>query len=590
MLNEMPQKTNNLSLLKLLPEPHSAWHKIFGKLADKLLGIRHLDYLYQQHQFAGLSAEAFCEKFIEVFKLTSEFTTPLNLPKDKPLVIVANHPFGGLEGVLLTYFLAQQRPDLKVLANQGLSIFSELHEKFIFTNPLKASAKGNVTSLKKCHQHLKSGGALLLFPAGRVSYYQQSTQAISDHRWHRSAAQLIENNQADVLPLYIAGQNRAIFYRLGRIYFRFRLLMLIREMIAAKGKTIRFYAGKIMQHQDLNALSKYNPQQISDRLQLLTYLQNPAYNYPWPVQSTPDLQPLAEPSRKADMHAEVLALSKQNQNLINFKNFVVCYAQGNQIPACLAQIRRLREATFRSWDEGSGAPQDGDDFDYSYTHLFIFDSASEDIVGAYRMGQTDKIDTLYLANMFNFSAQFINQQAPCLEMGRSFVVANQQKSYHALLLLFKGIGRFVCRFPQYKTLYGTVSLSTQYQPLSIKLIESFLIEGPNRSATAICPFEHPAPKALEQFFLVNDKDINTLEWLVKQIEPDGKGLPVLLKQYHQLGAKFHALGLDPNFATTPGLLLSVYLPDAPQKLLKLYLGDDYTRYCHGVTDVHANQQ
>jgi hypothetical protein len=61
-------------------------------------------------------------------------------------------------------------------------------------------------------------------------------------------------------------------------------------------------------------------------------------------------------------------------------------------------------------------------------------------------------------------------------------------------------------------------------------------------------------------------------------EADGKDIPILAKQYQKLGAKFHALGIDTSFNHTPGLLLSVHLPSAPEKLLKLYLGDTYQRY------------
>lgn len=66
--------------------------------------------------------------------------------------------------------------------------------------------------------------------------------------------------------------------------------------------------------------------------------------------------------------------------------------------------------------------------------------------------------------------------------------------------------------------------------------------------------------------------------LLKGIEPDGKDVPILLKHYSKLGAVFHCLGIDKSFNDTPGLLLSVDLPNAPEKLLKLYMGERWQEY------------
>ena len=75
-------------------------------------------------------------------------------------------------------------------------------------------------------------------------------------------------------------------------------------------------------------------------------------------------------------------------------------------------------------------------------------------------------------------------------------------------------------------------------------------------------------------YLTNNKvDLSQLSALIKGVEQDGKDIPILLKQYYKMGAVFHCLGIDSNFNQTPGLLLSVHLPEAPLKLLKLYLGD-----------------
>ena len=86
---------------------------------------------------------------------------------------------------------------------------------------------------------------------------------------------------------------------------------------------------------------------------------------------------------------------------------------------------------------------------------------------------------------------------------------------------------------------------------------------------------HPEVK---DFINAEPLELSQLSALVMGIEQDNKDIPVLLKQYHKLGAKFHCTGIDLNFNHTPGLLLSVDLPSAPDKLLTLYLGNDKNKY------------
>ncbi|MBL4900570.1 MAG: hemolysin, partial [Colwellia sp.] len=199
------------------------------------------------------------------------------------------------------------------------------------------------------------------------------------------------------------------------------------------------------------------------------------------------------------------------------------------------------------------------------------------------IGQTDRLQKqgglaqLYLSQMFNFNKDFISQQEPCLEMGRSFIIASEQKNYHSLLLLWKGIGAYVCQNPRYRTFYGTVSLSKQYDPRSVTIIEKAMVKA-SAGVTAKTAFTGQLHPEVTQFIKNNTVELNELSVIISAIEKDGKGIPVLLKQYHKLGANFHCMAIDTNFNQTPGLLLSVHFPSAPQRLLKLYLGDNKADY------------
>lgn len=593
----LPQELSNanihgkyeISLKHFLPENSPRWKHWIASVMDSITGIRRLNQIYKQHEVAGLPASEFLQNLLNMMQWKVELHPAefSKVPTMGSCILVANHPYGGLEGVLLAKLIGSIRPDIKILANLALEIFPELSPYFIFTNPLKPGAYGNLTSIRQCQQHLRKGGLLIVFPAGRVSYPRSIRDAIQgniqDHRWDRLPVQLSQACNCPILHLFIGGRNRQRFYWLGLLHYRLRLLMLVRELLASRGKTIplQFSAHTIV-------ACKYKGSQMqTDLSRLLTYLQDPAFRQHWPQAPEQNLSSIATPQVTATLQSQIGKLPK-NQKLLQYKNFHVYIAKKAQCPAVIEEIRRLREISFRELDEGSGNPVDGDEFDESYLHLFVFDIVEQEIIGAYRMGPTDQllekfgVNGLYLSRMFEFRTGFVNFQQPCLEMGRSFIIAKHQKSFHALLLLFRGIAAYVGQNPQYSTLYGTVSLSKQYDPLSVYLM-SRVLAHPSEHVKARQPFDHLENPELLTFLERNPLNIDDLDMLIRQIESDGKGLPVLVRQYHQLGARFYAVGIDPNFASTPGFLLSVDLKTAPYKQLKLFFANSLNDFLANVT-------
>lgn len=567
----MSHLTSQISSLNLISEPRW-WHKILLKTLDRFLGIAQMNTLYQRENMAGLNKEDFIDKLLELQNIELSNTESLlaAIPASGPVVIASNHPFGGIEGVILARLISKKRPDLKVFANKALKVFSELEDYFIFTNPLSPNDPKNGPSIRQALRHVKNDNALLIFPAGRVSYYQSEFNAVVEHDWNKLVYTLANKHNASILPVFVQGLNRPIFYRLGRIYFRFRLLMLARELLANKNRTIHLDHG--------NALKL--PQLAEDEhgaalARALSYANDSRWQYTWPEDKSVSLKPLAEPIPPAILKAEIDALPAENQ-LVQVGDFSVFWSMQAQTPNIVDEIAMLRERVFRMHNEGSGEPQDTDHFDATYTHLFVWHNPTDQIIGAYRMGRSDVLlekhglEGLYLHRMFKFAPTFINQTQPCLEMGRSFIIPEFQRSPQGLFMLWRGIGEFINLFPQYKVLYGTVSISKLYTPQSVSIIEHGLVDEPHHvSPRAHFEFDlHPQLQAFQQQYGLKEH----VELFLRCLEKDGKGLPVLAKQYQKLGAKFHALGIDKNFNDTPGLLLSVDLEQIPDRVRKKYLG------------------
>tara|TARA_R110002072_G_scaffold136124_3_gene278312 strand:- start:18997 stop:20661 length:1665 start_codon:yes stop_codon:yes gene_type:complete len=546
-------------------------------MIDWLTGFRKLDELYRVHRFENLEATAFAERLLRVLDIRLHNTDGLlaSVPATGPCLLVANHPLGAIEGVALAWILSRRRADVKILANRRLQVFSELSSWFIFTEPLKRGAQGNLSSLRACHQHLSQGGLLIVFPAGRVATRRSHSEELQDYPWHRSIKSLLKIAGLVTLPVFIEGRNSPLFYRLGRLHPQLRMMTLMREMLRAEGKALGFFPGKPMV--DIPADVRGSDTSISGQiasLRLLTCLQNPELKREEPLQDTGTPDPLAPAVAKNVLAAEVAALPAA-QCLDSTGLIHVYYSSMQQTPAIVSEIQRLRESVFRDLDEGSGQSSDGDEFDKTYVHVFLYNNQTQGIIGACRLGRTDMLlqtggeSSLYLGQMFAFSPDFINMNRPCLEMGRSFITPEFQRSYQALLLLFKGIGGFIRQFPHYQTLYGTVSISRQYSMLSTLLIREALVQS-TQQVVARKELAVPVPSEMTDYLKNGLPSISQLDWLVRQLEPDGKGLPVLLRHYAKMGARFYTMGVDLNFAGTPGLLLSVDIAGLSKRTLKQF--------------------
>jgi putative hemolysin len=576
-----------ISLLNVVPDnKKNFFTKLLFKLLDRALAIHKLDALYRENNLHGLDKTTFAKNLLDGLniRLLGLQELQANIPKTGPLVIASNHPFGGIEGVFLAWAIEQVRPDIKVMANQGLKIFPELEDYFIFTNPLSQNDPKNAPSIRTCLKHVKTGGALLIFPAGRVSYFHKDTKRIADHSWNRLIASIANRTNAHYLPLFVSGQNSPLFYRLGRIYFRLRMLMLPRELVNKRNAKITVTAGEAIAIK--HYAKKLDLDTQTELFRAQSYLLDPDWQKPWPADPVTQLKPLAVEVSGEKVLQEMHQLPKE-QYLLNHKGLSVYFGYQHQMPNTVNEIARLREMVFREHNEGSGEPLDTDHFDATYTHLFVMKQDTGQIIGAYRMGQTDKLladgnlENLYLHRMFDFGPDFVNRQHPCLELGRSFLIPEYQRSFQGLFLLWRGIGAFVCQYPQYRTLYGTVSISKLYDVRSAAVIQQAMVTPTDKVAPR-APFEYEFPPEV-QGFAVQHGLKDHVSALLKGIEPDGKDVPILLKHYNKLGAVFHCLGIDKSFNDTPGLLLSVDLPNAPEKLLKLYMGERWQGYIEAKT-------
>jgi putative hemolysin len=296
-------------------------------------------------------------------------------------------------------------------------------------------------------------------------------------------------------------------------------------------------------------------------------------------------QPVAEPQDAALLVQEVERLPLE-QRLFNNADYAVFYAKAWQMPRLMDEIGRLREMTFRKVGEGTGKTIDVDVFDTYYEQLFVWHKTNQEVVGAYRMGKTDDIlktfgkKGLYTSTLFKFKKSLFEKMSPALELGRSFVQPEYQRTPFALFLLWKGIGQYLLRHPQYKTLFGPVSISNEYSALSRQLMVEYMKE--NCCATELARLvkpRNPFPlKSAKPWHSVTANPIfHSLEELscfIAGIESEHQGVPVLLKQYLKLGARVMGFNIDEDFCDSLDGLIVVDLMMADRRMLEKLMGEE----------------
>ncbi len=274
------------------------------------------------------------------------------------------------------------------------------------------------------------------------------------------------------------------------------------------------------------------------------------------------------------------------QRLVASGELVAYYARAGQVPLTLQEIGRLRESTFRTVGEGTGKSRDLDEFDSSYIHLFLWNPSVAELVGAYRLGPTDEImpasglQGLYTSTLFRFAPGFQEQISCALEMGRSFVRPEYQRRLGALPMLWKGIANFVFKNPRYRVLFGAVSISNQYQPLSQQLMVSFLrshccLSSLSGAVKPRTPFRPSNDRALpkQTLELIGD-NLDELSTIISDIESNSTGIPILIKHYLKLGGKVLGFNVDPSFSNVLDALVLVDLAQTDPKILARHMGRD----------------
>lgn len=178
------------------------------------------------------------------------------IPRRGPLVVVANHPFGGIEGVIMASLFGKIREDFRLMSNYFLEIIPEMRRHMISVDPFggAAASRANLRPIKECIRWLRDGGALIVFPSGTVSHFHWRGLRVADPEWSPGVGGIIRRTRATALPVFFRGRNGLFFQAAGMAHPRLRTILLPREILNKQQKVFDVRAGEPIAFETLAGL------------------------------------------------------------------------------------------------------------------------------------------------------------------------------------------------------------------------------------------------------------------------------------------------------------------------------------------------
>jgi putative hemolysin len=242
--------------------------RVVIRIVERLTGQPKIRRIYERYTTRGRPPELFWADAVEALKLNirSNRAPVDSIPRTGPVVIIANHPFGVVDGVILCWMAAQVRSDYKIMTHRVLHQAPEVSDHIIPVDfsGTRAALENNVASRRAARELLAAGGVLIVFPSGGVALSDGMRGAAVDLEWKTLTAGLVLGSRADVLPIFFCGQNSRLYQIAGNIRQTLKLSLLFHEVSNKIGKTIEIRVGDLISNARL--------QTIGDRQAVIDFL------------------------------------------------------------------------------------------------------------------------------------------------------------------------------------------------------------------------------------------------------------------------------------------------------------------------------
>lgn len=264
---------NQIERFSYATEDDPALKRMLIRAIETMTGQPYLKQLYEEHRVNPIPGENFWAAAVRSLelKIVCNQDALLRLPRVGSLVIVANHPFGVLDGIVISYLASQLRDDFRVLTNSVLYQADEIRPYLLPIDfaETKEAVGTNLKTRADAKAHLVAGGCLVIFPAGGASTAPKpwSRRAI-DAEWKNFTSRLIIGAKTPVAPVYFAGQNSRLFQIASHISMTLRLSLFFKEVYDKIGSEIHVRIGDLIPYEKLEKIER---KKLMEHLRSITY-------------------------------------------------------------------------------------------------------------------------------------------------------------------------------------------------------------------------------------------------------------------------------------------------------------------------------
>ena len=198
------------------------------------------------------------------------------IPKTGPVLVIANHPFGVIDGLVLCAMMSEIRQDYKIITHQVLRQAPAVMDKILpidFAETETALAT-NLETRREAHKHLKNDGAVIIFPAGGISLAPNLIGPAFDSEWKTFAAKLAQTKDTTIVPFFFDGRNSVVYQAARRVSVTLGYSLMFREICKQMNRQVKVTVRTPINSKELDAFSNRND--ITDFLRRRTYGQSDA--------------------------------------------------------------------------------------------------------------------------------------------------------------------------------------------------------------------------------------------------------------------------------------------------------------------------
>ncbi|WP_151702782.1 lysophospholipid acyltransferase family protein [Nitrincola alkalilacustris] len=549
----------------------------FVQLLRQLFHESEVNAFLTTHQ--SLGAFEFTDKVLENFRISYLVSAreKENIPSEGRVVIVANHPLGTLDGLVLLKLIGEVRRDVRIIANDLLWQFEPLRPLLIPVDNLTQSGyRRTVREVTRC---LMRDEAVIIFPAGEVS--RAGPTGIKDGPWQSGFVHFARKTNAPILPIHLSSKNSALFYSLSLIYRPLGGLMLVNEMFKKYAEDLPVRVGEVI------PLERFDGSDLplKTKVKLLR-----KHVYRLPKKKKPLFvteKPIAHPEEKLLLRRELKSAECLGKTQDGMQIYLFDYRPDS---AVMRELGRLRELTFRRVGEGTGQRIDLDAYDRDYQHLLLWDEEAMELVGAYRIGEGKRLmqngmEHFYTSSLFQYQPAMQEVLRQSVELGRSFV----QPRYwgkRSLDYLWYGIGAYLRSRPDIRYMLGPVSISSKLPQQARDLLVIYYRHyyGDNTYGDTAArvlpnaPYQPTAAGIAEADILFGYECAKTdFIALKERLDLYGVTVPTLYKQYTELcepgGVRFLDFSVDADFGYCIDGLVLVEVDKVKSKKRQRYMSD-----------------